>query len=234
MKVAIMQPYLFPYIGYFQLMKAVDEFVLYDNIEFTKKGWINRNRILVNGQDAYISFPLRKDSDFLDVRDRYLAGNWETERKKLLNKISGAYRNAPFFEMVFPYIESVLMCGERNLFAFILHSLEVTREYLDINSKIIVSSTLPIEHGLRGEEKVIAICKTREATDYINPIGGITLYDRENFKRSGVGLCFIKTADIRYEQFGQEFVPSLSIIDVMMFNSKERIQEYLDSYYTLV
>ena len=87
MKVGIMQPYFFPYIGYFQLMNAVDEFVVYDNIEFTKKGWINRNRILVNGKDAFITISLKKDSDYLDVRDRYLADSWSSDRVKMLNRM---------------------------------------------------------------------------------------------------------------------------------------------------
>ena len=92
MRIAIMQPYLFPYIGYFQLMNAVDEFVIYDNIEFTKKGWINRNRILVNGRDSFITVPLKKDSDYLDVRDRYLADSWPSERVTILYRIKQSYR----------------------------------------------------------------------------------------------------------------------------------------------
>src|SRR4030042_5533275 len=98
MKIAIMQPYFLPYIGYFQLMNAVDEFVIYDNIEFSKKGWINRNRILVNGKDSYITIPLKKDSDYLDVRDRYLAETWSSEKIKMLKRIIGSYRKAPRFD----------------------------------------------------------------------------------------------------------------------------------------
>ena len=88
MKLAIMQPYFFPYIGYFQLIKSVDEFVIYDNIQYTKKGWINRNRILVNGTDYLISLPLKKDSDYLNVVDRQLAESWEKDRTKLLTLIT--------------------------------------------------------------------------------------------------------------------------------------------------
>ncbi len=83
MKLAIMQPYFFPYIGYFQLINTVDEFVVYDNIEFTKKGWINRNRILVNGKDEYITLPIKKDSDFLHVKDRFLAETWSKDSAKM-------------------------------------------------------------------------------------------------------------------------------------------------------
>ena len=121
MKAGIMQPYLFPYIGYFQLMNAVDEFVLYDNIEYTKKGWINRNRILVNGKDTYIGLPLKKDSDFLTIVERNLAENWPAERKKILNKISSSYKKAPQFGKVYPVIESAFMFEDFNLFNFIYH-----------------------------------------------------------------------------------------------------------------
>src|SRR6188768_4511537 len=108
MSIAIMQPYLFPYIGYFQLMAAVDEFVVYDNIEFTKKGWINRNRILVNGKDTFITLPLKKGSDYLNVNDRYLADSWLTDRTKLMNKVTEAYRKAPQFNLAYPVIKKCI------------------------------------------------------------------------------------------------------------------------------
>jgi hypothetical protein len=120
-KLAIMQPYFFPYIGYFQLVNAVDEFVIYDNIEFTKKGWISRNRILVNGVDTYISLPLKKDSDYLHVKDRYLADTWDIERKKMLNRITESYRKAPYFKETYEVIEKCILYEDRNLFKFILH-----------------------------------------------------------------------------------------------------------------
>jgi len=118
MQLGIMQPYFFPYIGYFQLMNAVDEFVVYDNIEFTKKGWINRNRILVNGQDSFITLPLKKDSDYLDVRDRYLADSWTSEKIKMLNRIKGSYRKAIQFDFVYPVIEKCILYDESNLNIF--------------------------------------------------------------------------------------------------------------------
>src|ERR1700680_880113 len=99
MRTAIMQPYFFPYIGYFQLIDSVDLFIVYDNIKYTKKGWINRNRILLNGKDVTLSLPLKSDSDFLDIRDRELAADFN--REKLVNQLSGAYRRAPYFRQVF-------------------------------------------------------------------------------------------------------------------------------------
>lgn len=230
MKLAIMQPYFFPYIAYFQLINAVDEFVIYDNIEFSKKGWINRNRILVNGKDSYITLPLKKDSDYLDVRDRYLAEIWSFEKNKMLNRIIESYRKSPNFDFVYPIIENCIMFEEYNLFKFVLNSLNLIREYLEIRTSFLIASTISIDHELKAEEKVIEICKARKANMYLNPIGGIQLYRKDDFKDEGIDLHFLKTNDIRYKQFNNDFVPSLSIIDVMMFNSKDKIQEMLNNY----
>lgn len=233
MKVAIMQPYLFPYIGYFQLMNAVDEFIVYDNIQFTKKGWINRNRVLVNGQDMYITLPLKKDSDFLDVRDRYLSDDWNMEKKKMLNRITESYRKAPHYSTVFPLIEKIIHFEDTNLFRFIFNSLQLTKEYLDINSSLVISSTIDIDHTLRSEKKVIALCKARHAHTYINPIGGVELYSKEEFKQAGIELQFLKANNINYPQFKNDFVPFLSIVDVLMFNSKEEVKHHLHSSFTI-
>ncbi|MFM7683108.1 MAG: WbqC family protein [Bacteroidota bacterium] len=234
MKVAIMQPYLFPYIGYFQLINAVDEFIIYDNIQFTKKGWINRNRILVNGTDEYITIPLKKDSDFLDINDRYLSHEWLNERKKILNRITESYRKAPQFNFAFPIIENVLMNEEKNLFKFILNSLQEINQYLDIKTPLIISSSVPINHDLKAEKKVIELCKARKANIYINPIGGVELYSKGDFKNEGLDLQFLKANNITYPQFKNNFVPFLSIIDVMMFNKKQTVTEYINSAYTLL
>lgn len=234
MKLAIMQPYLFPYIGYFQLMNAVDEFVLYDNIEFTKKGWINRNRILVNGKAEYFTLPLKKGSDYLNIDQRKIADTFSAEKIKLLRRMSEAYRKAPYFETVFPGIQNLINSGEENLFRFTQRSIEVVCKYLDITTKIIISSTLPIDHGLKAQDKVLAICKALNATRYINPIGGLELYNKDEFKNEGIDLQFLQTGNISYDQFESAFVPALSIIDVMMFNSKEKIKEYLNADFTLL
>lgn len=230
MKVAIMQPYFFPYIGYFQLMNTVDEFVLYDNIEFTKKGWINRNRILINGLDTFITIPLRKDSDYLNVRDRYLADSWPNDRKKMINRIREAYKKAPHFETAYPLVEKCILFEEINLFNFIFNSLKQIKEYLDVRASFLTSSTIPIDHTLKADKKVIAICKARSADTYVNPIGGIQLYVKDEFENEGIYLHFLKANDYEYKQFNNEFVPWLSIIDVMMHNSKEAITEMLTQY----
>lgn len=233
MKIAIMQPYLFPYIGYFQLLNAVDEFVIYDNIQYSKKGWINRNRILSNGQDTLISVPLKKDSDFLDVRERELSDSWRLERSKLLNRIRESYRKAPYYEAASQVVSEAILYEDRNLFNFIFNSLNLLKSYLNIATPLCVSSTIPIDHTLRAERKVMALCRARCATDYINPIGGVELYNKEEFMRSGINLHFLQTRDVEYQQFGESFIPHLSIIDVMMFNSKDTIADFLKNKFVL-
>ena len=225
-----MQPYFFPYIGYFQLMNAVDKFIVYDNIQYTKKGWINRNRILQNGVDSMISLPIKKDSDYLNVVDRRLADTWPEERTKMLNRIAGAYRKAPHFEEAFQVIEKCILLKEDNLYWFINNSLFQMRNYLGMFSPLITSSWVEINHDLRSKEKVIELCKAKNADTYINPIGGLELYNREEFKEKGIDLFFCKSNPIEYPQFGNKFVPWLSVIDVIMFNSKEKVSEYLNNY----
>ena len=224
-----MQPYFFPYIGYFQLINSVDEFVIYDNIQFTKKGWINRNRILVNQKADYISLALKKDSDYLNVNQRLLADTWSVDKKKMLNKIVESYRKAPQFEPAYSLFEKCLMIDETNLFDFIHHTLKETLKYLSISSKITVSSTIEIDHQLKSEEKVLAICKALNASTYINPSGGIELYSKERFERNGIKLQFQKSNPINYLQYKNEFVPWLSMVDVIMFNDKLSIKQMLNN-----
>lgn len=227
---AIMQPYFLPYIGYFQLIHAADQFILYDNIQYTKKGWINRNRILQNGKDEFITLPLKKGSDFLNVNERFLADDFAQEAAATLRKLANLYKKAPSFQAVFPILEKIYTHPERNLFAFIHHSLREVCAYLDIKTPIVISSHIQIDHQLRSAEKVIALCQATQTTVYMNPIGGLALYDGAQFKAAGLRLQFQKAKWIEYEQFGQAFVPWLSILDVMMFNEKTVIQDMLNAY----
>ncbi|GAB6124192.1 WbqC family protein [Dysgonomonas termitidis] len=228
MKLGIMQPYFLPYIGYFQLLNAVDKYVIYDNIQYTKKGWINRNRILQNGKDLMITIPLEKDSDYLDVKDRCLSVGFD--KKKLLNQIRESYRKAPYFESVMSLIERIVNYNDTNLFHYIDNSVREICRYLGINTEIIISSSLNIDHSLKGQDKVIAICKKLKATDYYNATGGQELYSPEEFKKENINLHFISSNPIEYKQFANEFVPWLSVLDVMMFNSLEDIPAILDNY----
>ena len=224
-KTAIMQPYFFPYIGYFQLIAAVDLFIVYDNIKYTKKGWINRNRLLNNGKAAVFSLPLRSGSDSLDVRDRELAADFR--RNKLLNQINGAYRRAPFFAQTFSLIERVVRHEDSNLFRYVEHSILRTCEHLGIATEVRRSSEVAADHSLKGQERVLALCEAVGTTNYVNAIGGVHLYSRDEFQTRGVRLEFIESTPFEYAQFGGDFVPWLSIIDVMMFNPLDVIRTRL-------
>jgi len=228
MTLGIMQPYFMPYIGYWQLLAAVDVFVVYDNIQYTKKGWINRNRFLQNGSDSVFTIPVQKGSDYLDVVQRSVSGEFDAE--KLLDRLEASYRKAPCFRSVFPFVASILRDEERNLFAYIDRSIRKTARFLNISTPIIVSSTVNCDHTLRGERRVIAICEALGATRYVNPIGGQELYSQSTFAAHGVDLKFIKPRPITYPQFGGAFVSNLSIIDVMMFNPQEMICAMLREY----
>ena len=229
---AIMQPYFFPYIGYFQLIAAVDLFIVYDNIKYTKKGWINRNRILQNGNDTMFSLPLKKDSDFLDVCQRELAVDFD--RAKMLNQIRGAYAKAPYFTQTFGLVERIIRFEENNLFRFLLHSINQTCEHLGIVTQIKASSELSIDHQLKGQDKVLALCAAIGAETYVNAVGGLQLYSRETFLGKAVDLRFIKSNPFEYPQLGDPFVPWLSIIDVMMFNPLDIIRQSVMKNYELI
>jgi hypothetical protein len=222
MRLAIMQPYFLPYIGYFQLISAVDLFIVYDNIKYTKKGWINRNRMLRNGTDVMFSLSLKSDSDSLDVCERELAADFD--RGKLLNQFRGAYRRAPYFAATFPLIEQIVQYEDPNLFRFLHHSIVEICNHLNIATEIRVSSDITIDHGLKNQEKVLAFCETVGARTYVNASGGIGLYSKETFRENGLDLKFIQSRPFEYPQFGDAFVPGLSIMDVMMFNAPDAIQ----------
>ncbi len=231
MKVAVMQPYFLPYIGYFQLIAAADRFVVYDDIKYTKKGWINRNRFLRDGRDEVFTVPLEAAPDTSLVRERRVSPSFAPEA--LLNRLREAYRRAPFFAPAFALVESIVRSPETNLFSFLLQSLRRTCAHLGIDTPLVVSSSLAVDAGLRGEERVIATCRAAGARTYVNPPGGRELYSPARFAESGLELRFLEPGPVEYPQFGAAFVPWLSIVDVMMFNSPERIRGFLDHGYRL-
>jgi hypothetical protein len=232
MRVGIMQPYFLPYIGYFQLISAVDLFIVYDNIKYTKKGWINRNRILLNGADTTFSLPLKKDSDYLNVVNRELSSDFS--REKFLNQMRGAYLKAPQFHEVLPMLQKIVEYDSNNLFRYIYNSILEICRYIDVKTKICLSSEVSINHDLKSQDKVIALCKAVDAKIYINTSGGTDLYSMEAFDAAGLQLNFIKSLPIEYHQFSSEFVPWLSIIDVLMFNPKERVSNKLLQAYNII
>jgi len=228
MKAAVMQPYFFPYIGYFQLINAVDTFVVYDDVNFIKKGWISRNSILVNEAPYLFTMELKEASQNKRINEILISdSNW---RKNLVRTVALSYKKAPYFDSVFPVIEEIILDAENNLAEFLTNALKKICGFIGIETEIMVSSEIDKDNTLKGADKIKAICKRIGASEYINAIGGMALYDRNDFSQNGIDLQFIKSKPISYAQFKNEFVPWLSIIDVLMFNSPDEIKSYLDQY----
>lgn len=230
--VAIMQPYFLPYIGYFQLIASCDLFVVYDNIKYTKKGWINRNRMLQGGADAMFSLPLAGAPDHLDIDQRQLAG--APNPHKWLAQLKGAYRHAPHYAATLPLLEAIAACPDTNLFRFLHHALLATCAHIGIATPIRTSSSVPADHALKGQDRVLAICEALGARSYVNAIGGMELYSRDEFKARGIDLHFIRARPLSYPQFGAPFVPWLSIVDVLMFNPVDTVRAWVHGHYDLI
>ncbi len=231
MEIGVMQPYFLPYIGYWQLSSMVDKFVVYDNVQFIQHGWINRNRILLDGKPFFITIPLKRAPSSLNICERQISDQYfDKDAEKLLRTIKHAYGKSPFFKEAMPAIEKCFLCEEENLSKFIFNSIHVISEYLGTTSEIIFWHRNDIDPSLKGQERVLEICRNFSATSYINPIGGLELYDSKYFESNGIELKFLKSKTYEYGQFGNEFVPNLSIIDVMMFNSKSDIKKMLNMY----
>lgn len=230
MKIAIMQPYFCSYIGYYQLINSVDKFVICDNMQYTKRGWFNRNRILDNGTDRIFTIPIKKDNRYLNVNLRFLADNSIEERNRILKQIQTLYKKASFFSQNYPLVRRLFIQNNNNLFDFIHYSVVELCFNLDIKTEIILCSSLDIDHELKSQDRIIEMCKYFKPDTYINSIGGKELYDKKVFKKEGIDLKFIKSKNIEYAQFNHEFVPWLSIIDLLMFNDIEQIKSYLNEY----
>lgn len=229
MKLAIMQPYLFPYIGYFQLLKTVDKFVLYDDVAFINRGWINRNKVLVNGKEQLFTIPLREASQNkkileIDIDDTQ---KW---RDKLLKTLQQSYKKAPQYAAVYPVIEEILQTPATRITDLIAVSITLLANYLSISTEIVPSSTIYANQHLKGPERILDICLQEGASEYINPIGGMELYDRAAFAEKDIILHFIRSRKEEYPQFGGEFVPWLSIVDVLMFNTPEQVHTLLEAF----
>lgn len=233
MKLGIMQPYFMPYIGYWQLMNAVDKYIIYDDVNYKKGSWVNRNRILMSGKPegwGYLNLnldhasPNKKFNEISVLRDEHFI-------KKQLRGIIGSYQKAPFFNEVFPLLEDIFTQKESQLAKYLKHSFEVVNKYIGIKTELIMSSDIVKNNDLKLEKKVIHICELMKADKYYSAMGGWDLYSKDEFAEHGIEFIFLKAKDsIKYKQFNNEFVPALSIIDVMMFNSVPEIQKMLDEY----
>ena len=226
MKLGIMQPYFLPYIGYWQLINAVDKYVIYDDVQFIKGGWINRNNILINGQKQLFNLILSGASPNILINEITVQDN----QTKLIRTIELNYKKAPMYQQVFPLFLHIMEHSDKNLAKFIGNSIVEISKYLSIETEFIYSSTLDKDNTLRAQDKILNICKLLNANKYINAIGGADLYSKDDFNKVGIELSFLETKIEPYKQFKNEFVPYLSILDVMMFNSIEEIKSKLSKY----
>ena len=230
---AIMQPYLFPYIGYFHLMHAAERFVVFDDAAYIRRGWINRNRILLNGAAHRFTVPVRGASRNSRINELE-RGDDDRWRSRFLETLEHAYHRAPHFEATRALVKSIFDEPELNLAKWITLSLRRLAERLGIRTTILVNSTATPGLRLAGEARIIEICRRHGATRYVNAIGGQLLYSRDAFAESHVRLEFVRSEIMPYRQFGAAFVPGLSIIDVLMFNDPERTGRDLFTYDLIV
>lgn len=230
MKITIMQPYIFPYIGYFQLIKSVDTFVFYDDVNFIKRGWINRNKILINGKESLLSFPCIKASQNKKINE--VGINMEDPQyNKILKSIYSTYKKAPYFETVYPIIEKCFDSKNKNIADFSIDSVRSVCNYLGFQTTFKVSShEHPKTQHLDKADRLIEISKIEQIENYVNAIGGQEIYQKEYFRNKEIKLSFLKPHLTEYNQFKNTFVPGLSIIDVLMFNSIEEITKMLNQY----
>ena len=227
-KIGIMQPYFFPYIGYWQLFSCVDRYVILDDVNYIRQGWINRNRILVTGKEKYINVYLQGASQNKRINEVLIGDRGKTIKN--LDTIRYAYGKAPYFREVYPLIESAISGESDNVAEYNGNILEVIGEYLEIDTSVYYSSELKKNSNLTGQNRIIDICKLLDGDMYINAIGGRKLYNRGTFTKQGIELRFLESETLIYPQFGNEFIPNLSIIDVLMFNSLDDVKEMLTRY----
>ncbi len=229
MKIAIMQPYFFPYLGYWQMFFAVDKFVLLDDVNFIMRGYINRNSILMNGKAHLFSIPLDKPSQNKLIKDTKIKFA-QKDRENFLKTITLAYKKAPFYDKFFPVFKDIVENVDDDLTNYIKYSFEQVKNYLGLDTEILISSQIEKDNTLHAQDRIIEINKRLGATQYINAIGGQELYNKSDFDNAGIKLNFIKILPVEYKQFKGDFVSNLSFIDVLMFNDTETIKEYLSKY----
>lgn len=232
MKIALMQPYFFPYMGYFHLIDAVDTFYIYDNAQYISRGWINRNRILVNGHPIYITLPIEKTSRNALISDRKISGTeYERFKTKLIKQLQLSYVKAPYYQSTMQLLESILAYSSKDLTDFLHNSITEVGRHVGITTPIQrASEVIMFDNQLKGQQKTIALCKKINATEYVNPIGGRGLYDHAYFQQNNIGLHFVQSDLTAYTQNAKEFFPGLSIIDVLMNNSQEEISCFISGY----
>jgi hypothetical protein len=227
MKTAIMQPYFFPYLGYYQLLKAADKFIFYDDVQYIQRGYINKNYIISKEGKIAITIPIKKQSVNTNIQDTIVQNSdW---KNKMLNSLFYTYKKAPFYEQIIKLIERVLEQKSNYLVDYAINSVKIIANYLSIETEILRSSQIEYEKSQDKVGKLNSIVKNTNASCLILPPGSLELYSKESFNVSTNFL--IPNKDIHYKQFSKnKFTPNLSMIDVLMFNDKSVVLEFLSKY----
>jgi len=230
MKVAIVQPYIFPYIGYFQLINAVDVFVFYDDVHFIKKGWINRNQILIEGSANMFTVPLKKASQNKLINEIEL--NIDKKWLELFfRKLEHSYKKAPYFSTIIELVKQVFLRECNTIADLSMASVLIISNYLEIDTAFYLSSErFSSSRGMDRADRLIGITKELGGDEYVNPNGGKELYSKAYFSSNSVKLSFIENGILTYKQFNNSFVGGLSILDVLMFNERESVINMLDKF----
>jgi hypothetical protein len=228
-RLAIMQPYFFPYLGYYQLIGAVDKFVVFDDVNFINRGWINRNNILVNGEKFLFSIPLCDASQNKLIKDIEIHPG-EIWKRKALRTIEQSYGKAKYFKEGYPIVSNVINSGVNGISELAQLSLFAVAKYVGLNTEFVDSSVQYNNSKLTGQSRIIDVCKREVTKKYMNLIGGMEIYSKDLFDAEGIELRFIKTKPYFYRQFDDKFVNNLSMIDILMFNSRDEIAALLQNY----
>lgn len=227
MVLAAHQPYFIPYLAYWQLIDVADRFLIGDDYAFIKQGWITRNRILLNRTPFLFGLEVKNKSSYRSINETDIL---PIKISSMLKTVGMAYRRAPFFEEGVQLLEAILTYPDLNLSCFLSNSIYKICDYLGITTPIGFTSHIPNDSTLRMEERIYDFCHVYGADVYVNAIGGQSLYHFEQFKKQGIKLRFINCHHPQYKQFGNAFVGQLSILDAIMFNSKDDLKTMLKQY----
>lgn len=226
MKLAVMQPYLFPYIGYFHLIHAADLFLIYDDVSYIKRGFVNRNSISSPGGLAKFTVPVLGASQ----NKLFSELEFSEEVDKVIKTFEYSYSKAPYFENVFPIVQKTLKFPDRSIASVCKKGFEEIFSYLDIEKVFKKTSEIDYDRSVSARDRLIALCHHFEADKYINAPGGRKLYKKQDFAEAGIDLKFVDSLEVEYRHAGENFIPKLSIIDVLMNCSPEEVTSLLGNY----
>lgn len=232
MKLGIMQPYFLPYLGYYSLIEATDQFILFDIVQYIRHGWIERNQVLNNKNESfYIKVPLEKHSRSTTIQNINIK-NSQRWQDTILAQLSQYKKKSKYYTQVVDMLKHSFETTPSNITELNSTILKTTCEYLDMNAKIETFSdmniTLPDVNA--PDEWALYISKHMKATEYINPEGGKTFFNVEKYQNENISIKFLKQELRPYKQFTDEFTPGMSIIDVLMFNSINDTKELINAY----